>query len=164
MLLYNLLWKKKWRREKNINLDINERFIKCFQKPIDICIIEILQKDNISENKFLSPDLNYKQGYNYYKNKSIYLAGYPKVLNNFGERHISSGLINVIKNYEFEHNLDTRDGSIGSPICLVHNLLVIGIHKGGNKINGKNYGTFLGVIIDDFCKTEIKIKEKKNIL
>ena len=65
------------------------------------------------------------------------MAGYPNVLNNLGERHIPSGLINVIKNFEFEHSLDTREGSSGSPVCLVDNQLVIGIHKGGNKKVGK---------------------------
>ena len=123
------------KKKKKFTLDINKRFIKCYLKPIDICIIEILEKDNISENKFLYPDLNYKRGFNYYKNEKICLAGYPNVLKNQGERHLSSGLIKeIIGNYEFEHSLDTRNGSSGAPICLIDkNPLVIGIHKMGNK-------------------------------
>ena len=30
-----------------ITLDINQRFIKCFDKPIDVTIIEIIDNDDI---------------------------------------------------------------------------------------------------------------------
>ena len=49
--------------KKVIKLDIEKRFIKCFDEPIDITAIEILKEDDIPESKFLFPDLNYKNGY-----------------------------------------------------------------------------------------------------
>ena len=63
--------------EKKIELD-NKRFIKCFiDDDIDSTIIEILPEDNIPENKYLFPDLNYKNGYQqYFNNIGIYSAGY----------------------------------------------------------------------------------------
>ena len=54
--------------------------------------------------------------------------------------------------FEFNHSLDTRCGSSGSPICLISNQGVIGIHKSGIKSNFINQGTFIGVILDEFQK------------
>ena len=141
-----------------IKLDNKERFIKSF-KQIDITIIEILKNDNIPENKFLTTDFNYLNGYELYKDKSIYLAGYPNNMN--GVRCISSGKIEKIEEikgfdelkgkcfYEFEHSLDTEEGSSGSPICLFENLFVIGIHFGSDKKKNINYGLFIGGIFDN---------------
>ena len=51
-------------KEKNRNniLDKNKRFIKSFEEPIDVTLIEIIDKDNIPEEKFLYSDFNYKNG------------------------------------------------------------------------------------------------------
>ena len=59
------------------------------------------------ENKFLFPDLNYKNGFNTYLNKNFFLAGYPNSESFKKERHISSGKIIKINNFEFNHTLDT---------------------------------------------------------
>jgi GTP-binding protein EngB required for normal cell division len=80
------------------------------------------------------------------------LAGYPADNIYEKERHISSGKIMSINGYEFEHTLDTRQGSSGAPICLFENVQVIGIHKGGDKIKPINYATFIGLIIDELEK------------
>ena len=40
-----------------IKLDRDNRYIKCFDKPVEITLIEILEEDNIKEDKFLEPDL-----------------------------------------------------------------------------------------------------------
>ena len=118
-------------------LDESERFIKCFEKPIDTTIIEIIDKDEIPEDKYLLPDLNYKNenGYKNYIDKEFYLAGYPIKNNNYlVERHICSGEIKKIENdFEFKHSLDTEHGSSGFQICLIDNQNVIGIHKNGCK-------------------------------
>ena len=149
----------KFKNEKKfeIKLDNKERYIKSF-KQIDITMIEILEKDYIPENKFLIIDRNYLNGYVLYQDKSIYLAGYPNNMN--GVRCISSGKIEKIEEikgfdelegkyfYEFEHSLDTEEGSSGSPICLSDNRYVIGIHRGSDKINKINYGLFIGGIFD----------------
>ena len=56
--------------EKKIELD-NKRFIKCFiDDDIDSTIIEILPEDEIPENKYLYPDLNYESDFdNYFQNQ-----------------------------------------------------------------------------------------------
>ena len=137
---------------KKIKLVHSERFIDTFEKPIDITLIEILKNDDIPEDKFLFMDLNYKNGYDFYINKEFYLAGYPASETHKRERCISSGQIIKIDNFEFEHSLDTRSGSSGSPICLIDNKCVIGIHKGGSNEEPINYGTFIGCIIDELEK------------
>ena len=72
-----------------IILDNNQRFIKCFEQPIDITIIQILISDYIGCDKYLIPDYNYKKGYDNYVNKRFYLAGYPIFESKYkGERHI----------------------------------------------------------------------------
>ena len=140
--------KKNNETRKEILLDDHIRFIKCFMKPIDVTIIEIINKDKISEDKYLLPDLNYKQGYNLYLDNDTCLSGYPNNFPFFGERHISSGKITKIINFEFEHSIDSRKGSSGGPICLIDSQYVIGIHKSGNTSRNINNGTFIGYIID----------------
>ena len=53
--------------KKYIKLDKNLRYIKSFEKEKDITIIEIIESDEIPDDKFLSPDLNCSAGYNNYK-------------------------------------------------------------------------------------------------
>ena len=148
--------------EKNIKikLDKNERNIIFFGNKIDITLIEILENDKISEDKFLIPDLNYKNGLEYYKGKTFYLAGYPLDEIYKEERVISSGrIINIINEIVFSHSLDIKCNSSGSPIYLIENKCVIGIHKAGDKIKELNYGIFIGFILDklDFNSFNKKI-------
>ena len=124
--------------KKYIKLDKNLRYIKSFEKEKDITIIEIIESDEIPDDKFLSPDLNCSAGYNNYSGEKIIIAGYPIDKINKG-RHISSGeIIGIINNIEFQHNADTKNGSSGSPICSFHKQFVIGIHKQGDKKNKCN--------------------------
>ena len=134
--------------QRTIKLDTNYRFIRCFEKPKDITLIEIIESDNIPEKKFLFPDLNYKNGFNSYSSENFYLAGYPSPASNKYEEHICSRKIVKIRGFEFDHSLDTKKGSSGSPICLIYNQNVIGIHKSGDYKNNINYGTFIGIILD----------------
>ena len=101
-------------KTKCIKLDKNEGLIKIFKPSLDIVVIEIKDSDFIPEDKYLLPDLNYKNGYDFYKGKGFYLGGYPSEENPDGERCISSGKLLKIYDYEFGHSLDTRDGSSGS--------------------------------------------------
>ena len=50
-----------------IKLDKNKRYIKCFQKPLDVTLVEILDEDNIKKDKYLEPDLNYLINFRIYK-------------------------------------------------------------------------------------------------
>ena len=65
--------------KRQIKLDDSQRDIFCFNKPRDVTLIQILSSDNIPEDKYLLPDLNYKNGFNFYLNMDFYLAGYPSV-------------------------------------------------------------------------------------
>jgi len=127
-----------------IKLNRYFRFMQAY-KDEDVAFIEIVYEDNISENKYLIADLNYKYGYRIYQNKNFYLAGYPE---NHNERCISSGKIIKINGYKFIHKLDTRPGSSGSPIVNDY-LDVIGIHTSGYKLLSQNQGTFIGKILDN---------------
>ena len=156
--------------KKVITLNSKERFIRCFNKPKDITVIELKNYDYIPDYKFLLPDLEYKNGYYNYNKQKFYLAGYPGVNNNHnGERHISSGRIIDIywNNIEFEHTLDSKEGSSGSPICLLSNGKVIGVNKAHKKQSpfgnfSINVGTFIGVIIDELEKEYYLLPEIRN--
>lgn len=135
--------------KKIINLNKNLRFIRAFEREKDITIIEIIESDEIPDNKFLSPDLNYSTGYDNYSREKIIVAGYPIDKVNKG-RHISSGeIIGILNDIEFQHNADTKNGSSGSPICSFDKQYVIGIHKQGDKKDKCNYGTFIGCVLDE---------------
>lgn len=151
--------------KKIINLNKNLRFIKSFGNEKDITIIEIIESDEIPEDKFLSPDLNYSSGYNNYLREKIIVAGYP-IDKKYEGRHISSGeIIGIINEFELKHNADTKIGSSGSPICSFEKQYVIGIHKQGDMKDKCNYGTFIGSVLDELQATQIsdsiKNKEKK---
>ena len=142
-------------------LDRKERCIKCFDKPFDVTLIEIIEKDKINKDKFLEPDLNYKKGYLYYKNKFFYIVCYNHNENE-KEIKVSSGKITKILNEsEFEYSLNTECYNIGSPIILSYNLLVIGNHKQGNIAKSIKKGIFLGYILDIIEKDEIGNKKNK---
>ena len=159
-IIINLYYGEKDKEEeRKIVLDETKRYIKVFNEDIDVTLIEIVKDDNIPENKYLIADLNYEYGYNRYDNNNFYLAGYPK---NFDERCLSSGKITKINDFIFEHQLDTREGSSGSPICN-KNGDVIGIHTSGNKEEEINYGIFIGKIMDTL-KNELPMNGKSNII
>ena len=109
-LTVNLYYgEKKNEIEREITLDKNIRFIRTFKNE-DVTLVEIIEEDDIPEDKYLNPDLNYEQGYKLYLEDNFYLAGYPK---KFGERCISAGKITKITDLIFEHKLDTYVGSSG---------------------------------------------------
>ena len=61
-----------------IKLNKNERYIKYFEKPIDITLIQINKWDKINKYiEFLQYDLNYKYGYQNYKNADIFALEHP---------------------------------------------------------------------------------------
>lgn len=147
--------KIKKEKKKIIILDTTERFIDNFDAPLDITVIEILKSDEIPEDKYLMADLGYTYGYDKYMNNmqnKYALAGYPNDYGHEKEGHISSGKIKEIDNIEFGHNIETGPGSSGSPICLIESSSVIGVHKEADFEECLNYGTFIGVIIDELEK------------
>ena len=146
-------------KKLNINLDTKKRFIKEFSYlKIDITIVEIISEDEVSNDYFLLPNLDYLNGYGQFINKNIFIPQFPKG----GSLNSSVGKIieyNPIL-FDFSHSASTQEGSSGSPIFLEGSNLVLGIHKQANPLKIKNYGNFIGSIID-ILKNEIK-SEKKN--
>ena len=63
--------------KSNIKLDLNNRYIIYLPEPKDITIIS-LKNNEIDKIEYLFFDLNYSIGYNYYNDKEILSAGYPK--------------------------------------------------------------------------------------
>ena len=138
-------------KEKNLEIKLHrdKRLIKCFEEPFDVTMIEILDEDNIKKDKFLIPDLNYKNDYISYLNNNVYSVRYPEKNFNKNETSISYGKITkILEKPEFELTFNKGQGNTGSPICLANNISVVGIYKKGNKNQSINYGTFLGHIID----------------
>ena len=146
--------------KKKINLELKSRFIKYFERPKDISIVEIKDSDGIKDVEYLNYDLNYKEGgYSQYKKMYVLSLGFP-----FGEElSIGSGKIININGYEFEHNIPTEEGSSGSPIILFNLLKVIGIHKYGDLAKRINVGTFIGEIFDEIKNDLSKVNNDKNI-
>ena len=126
-------------------------------------MIEILDDDEfIKDVDFLSYDLNYiKYGYDYYLNKEIFILQHP-----YGEEmHSSIGKIISIKNFEFMHNAGACQGSSGSPVILIENNCIIGIHKKNLKNSEIKTGTFIGKLFDSFVinsKLQKRIQNIKN--
>ena len=139
------------KKEINIKLEDDKRIIKCYDKPIDITINEILDIDGVkSFTDFLSYDRNYEDGYEHYKNKDIFILQHPE------GKDLECGMgkiINIIGN-QFEHSVDTDKGSSGSPIILISNSRVVGIHKKKLHNCKNNEGTFIGILIDKFIELE----------
>ena len=140
----------------------NSRFNR-FKRRYGDFLIEIIESDEIPEDKFLSSDLNYSSGYNNYLREKIIVAGYP-IDKKYEGRHISSGeIIGIINKFELKHNADTKIGSSGSPICSFEKQYMIGIHKQGDMKDKCNYGTFIGSVLDELQATQISdsIKNKE---
>ena len=145
--IITLTYGKKGQERKNaIVLDKDKRNIITFIKE-DLTMIEIIEEDNVSKEKYLNPDLNYIYGYDRYIDNNFYLAGYPY---DFDERCVSSGKIikkdkdDEIKNfYQFAHTLHTKPGSSGSPICN-EKCDVVGMHTSGNESKKKIMEYLLG--------------------
>ena len=121
-------------------------------KDLDTTIIEIKPEDEI--DTFLDVDENaFKKDYSkfYEKYSPIYILQYPQ--GKFASHAV--GAIDKIKKEILFHTCSTENGSSGSPILLLSNFKVIGIHKGSKKINnedGINFGIWIKFPIEEFNK------------
>ena len=139
-----------------IELKINKdkRNIKFYEK-FDITVFQILNSDGI--NKYFEPlncDYNYINDIPQVVNsdiKNIFTLHYP----NAGENmKVSAGKIKNIINYKFIHTLDSDIGSFGCPIISSSNSRLIGVNISNEEDQQKNYGVFIGVILNN-----LKIEE-----
>ena len=134
---------------KELKLDDNR--LKYTNEKLDITIIEIKKNEDklnvqyleledelinyFKQNKKESPDyLN-----NSYLNESIYL------LNNTKDKDIfvSYGKLLYTNNSNITYNCNIKEGSSGSPILLLNNQKLIGIHCGNSKQYKYNKGKLL---------------------
>ena len=140
------------RKNLIIELDPEDRFIKYYKDSlkIDATVIQILDKDNIENNYFLTPNYDYEKGYQKFKGKSIWVVQFP-----LGEKlSMSTGIITNNNNIAFSHNASTMEGSGGGPIVLKGSDKILGIHYGRNDVKQEKYGFFIVPIIDDIKKFE----------
>ena len=152
---------------KTIKLDDNR--LKYTNEELDITIIEL--KNDKLNNKYLELDdniINYfktniKENPSYlndvYSNKSIYLINYPENNNVV----VSYGKPPNLSGSKIYHKCSTKEGSSGSPILMINNQKLIGIHYGCSKKHEYNFGTSLIYPIiefnDIFKKKKIMIKK-----
>ena len=137
---------------KTMKLNMNNREVKYYERPIDITIIEIKNNDNIFDDVefFIYNNDNFGKDYIMYKNIDVFSIEYSLGKN----PECARGKIININNYEFEDNLPSNNYSSGRPIILLNNnsnlIQVIGIHKEIhkeiNKSNNVNCCTFIGEI------------------
>ena len=155
--------------ENSKKIYLRKRFIKEFTyMDIDATVVEILPKDGIDEEYFLSPDYSFMNNSNEIKNyQSITIFQYPDNLYSSKGKIIE---INKSNKYKFQHTASTEKGSSGSPIFLKNSTSVIGIHKGSAKckknkqINIINIGFFISPIYNYFRElNKGKMKLNKNI-
>ena len=129
-------------------------------KKLDITMIEIKENIDKLNNKYLELDdgiINYFKSNqkeepnfldNIYSNRSIYLINYPedkRVVVSYGRSPNISGT-------ELHHKCITKEGSSDSPILLINNQKLIGIHYGNSKQFDYNKGTLLIYSIIEFLK------------
>ena len=152
---------------KTIKLDNNR--LRYTNEKLDITIIEIKENEDNLNNKYLELDdeiINYFNDNknesptymnNIYSNKSIYLINYPDdkdVFVSFGQPP------KLNDTEEIMHKCVTKEGSSGSPILLMNNQKLIGIHYGTYKKYEDNKGILIIYSIIELNK----IKGKKLII
>ena len=128
---------------------------------LDITIIEIKKNKDKLNIKYLELDdeiinyftLNKKEAQNY-SNESIYLLNFSKNEDIF----VSYGKLIDINNIQIINKCHIKEESIGSPIFLMKNQKLIGIHNSFDENHRFNKGTLLIYSIFEFSNI------KKNLL
>ena len=129
-------------------------------KKLDFTIIEILPTDDFfSKIKFFFTIDNYIMSNNSeskYLNQDVCIFQYP----NGEELSFDKGEIKSINDYQIKHLVSTEPGSSGSPILLLNNFKIIGIHQAGNKEDNK--GIFMKNILNDINNINSEENNKKD--
>ena len=145
--------------EKNILID--ETRLTYTNPDLDVTIIEIKPEDQIKKFLYVDEDI-FNDDYckKYEKDTPIYILQYPKGI----RASHAVGKINKLKKFYIFHSSSTDDGSSGSPILLLSNFKIIGIHKGREKSGNNNIGKFIRFAIEEFNKKFPKsVNDEKSI-
>jgi hypothetical protein len=133
--------------EDNKIIEINDkRFCKSSPTYAFTCI-EILDEDNIEdfyEIEEINKDYNYKE-------RPITIVQYPGE----GKMEIKTGHLVEINDYNIRYKVSTENGSYGSPIILLSNYKIIGIHQSYDEEKDLNIGINIENIIKYINKNEI---------
>ena len=152
------------------NIIIHSQRKRYTNEILDVTIIEIFEekdkiKDFLALDKQIIAQLNLKNNENtnyfndIYNKESIYLLNYI----NGNKVCVSYGLLKNIEKNTINHKCSTDIGSSGSPILLLKNNCVIGVHHGSSKFNF-NLGTLIIKPILEFqtISNNILIIKKEN--
>ena len=142
--------------KERMSIEIKENRNYYSNKDYDTTIIELFpEKDGISNFLEIDDKIFDKCSGTYYEKESLYLMQYPKQ-----KLSVSYGVLKEILDFDINHCCSTQDGSSGSPILLLENKKVIGVHKEQNNQYNFGKGTFLQKPIIEF----IENLKKKNQL
>ena len=155
---------------RTIKLDYNRLLYT--SKFFDVTIIRIKEEDDLNikylelDNEIIDYFSSNKKEVpiylsNIYSNNSIYLLHYPENK----EVVVSYGQPPNFSESEIKHYCSTKEGSSGSPILLINNQKLIGIHYGSSQQYGYNTGKLLIYsLIDIANKLNLsKINKKREI-
>ena len=146
-------------------IKLNRNRLMYTNEQLDVTIIEIIEnKDNFNNNYLELDDqiINYFKSNNkedpsyinnIYSNKSIYLINYPEdndVVVSYGK----PPNIDEVNKSKIYHYCTTKEGSSGSPILLIKNQKLIGIHCGSINQFEFNNGTLLIYSIIEFANID----------
>ena len=134
LILFSEIDGKEEKKEINLELD---RY-KYTNKELDYTIIEILKEDNINDYLEIDQYINSSN----YNGEFVFSVQFPGGKN----LKISCGKNLEKKSSFFFYTLGTDRGSSGSPIILIENAKVIGLHKAGYL--GKNNKINIGIPMD----------------
>ena len=141
---------------KEIKLDSKRKTYT--NKELDITIIELKDEDNLQHFLLLDENIINNDVNNYnniYKNESLYILNY--LYNK--DIYTLYSTPNKTEENKIIHKCNTDTSSSGSPIILLKNNKVIGIHCGNSKDNF-NFGILLKKSLLDYMKLN---GENKNI-
>jgi len=133
-------------KNKERKIPLNNR-IKYTNNKLDFTIIEILSQDTFfNEITFLNIDdyIMDNKSESKYSIKDICIFQFPE-----GELSFDKGEIESFKEYKIKYLVSTDSGSPGSPILLLDDFKIIGIHSKGSKNGKKNKGYFMKYILND---------------
>jgi hypothetical protein len=139
-------------KKKDRNIPLNNR-IKYSNKNLNFTIIEILQEDPIFKKiTFLKIDdyIMDNNSESNYINQDICILQIPQKEG----ISFSQGEIKFIKKENIFYLVSANNGSGGSPILLLNNFKIIGIHKASYK--EYNLGTFMKNILNDINNPQNK--------